>query len=98
MSVSQRLKNRFRRFLERPGTTVDLGPFEQLLPAIEERGEELKDIEDAELTELAAEASELVEICAVGREAAFRALGERQYDVQVLGTLSLLHNTVAEMA
>jgi len=98
MSVSQRLKNRFRRFLERPGTTVDLEPFEQLLPLIEERGEELKELGDAKLTGLAADATDLVEICAVGREAALRALGERQYDVQVLGTLALLHNTVAEMA
>jgi preprotein translocase subunit SecA len=98
MSVSQRLKTRFRRFLERPGTTVDLTPFRALLPKIEARGEELTDLSEQELTELAAEAADLVEICAVGREAAWRALGERPYDVQVLGTLALLHNTVAEMA
>lgn len=98
MSVSQRLKSRFRRFLERPGTTVDLAPFEKLLPEIEARGEELSTLDDAALTEAATEASNLVEICAVGREAASRALGERPYDVQVLGILALLHNTVAEMA
>ncbi|WP_117212975.1 accessory Sec system translocase SecA2 [Allorhizocola rhizosphaerae] len=98
MSVSQRLKNRFRRFLERPGTTVDLEPFSKLLPEIEARGEELSTLDDAELTAAASEASELVEICAVGREAAWRALGERPYDVQLLGILALLHNTVAEMA
>ena len=27
MGVSQRLKSRFRKFLQRPGTTVDLAPF-----------------------------------------------------------------------
>ena len=37
MGVSQRLKSRFRRFLQRPGTTVDLAPLEKLLPAIEAR-------------------------------------------------------------
>ena len=41
MGVSQRLKSRFRRFLQRPGTTVDLAPLEKLLPAIEAREEEL---------------------------------------------------------
>ena len=30
MGVSQRLKNRFRKFLQRPGTTVDLA-FEPIL-------------------------------------------------------------------
>ena len=29
MGVSQRLKNRFRRFLQRPGTTVDLAPLRE---------------------------------------------------------------------
>jgi preprotein translocase subunit SecA len=98
MGVSLRLKSTLRRFLERPGTTVDLRPFSKLLPEIEARGEELSDISDEELTELAGAAKDLVEICAVGREAAWRALGERPYDVQLLGVQSLLGNTVAEMA
>ncbi|GIH06818.1 protein translocase subunit SecA [Rhizocola hellebori] len=98
MGVTFRLKNTFRRFLERPGTTVDLRPFEKLLPEIEARGEELADLSDEELTELAGQAKELVEICALGREAGWRALGERAYDVQVLGVLALLGKTVAEMA
>ena len=34
MGVSQRLKNRFRKFLQRPGTTVDLAPLEHN-PAVE---------------------------------------------------------------
>ncbi|MGW9207017.1 accessory Sec system translocase SecA2 [Embleya sp. NPDC055664] len=40
----------------------------------------------------------MVELCALGREAGRRALGERAYDVQLLGVLSLLRGTVVEMA
>ncbi len=98
MGVSFRLKNTFRKFLERPGTTVDLRPFERLLPDIEARGEELKDLSDEELTELAGQASDATEICAIGREAGWRALEERAYDVQLLGVMALLGKTVAEMA
>src|SRR5690606_32290050 len=97
MSLSRRLKARFRRFLERPGSTVDLAPFEAQLPAIEARGEELASLEDDELTALAREATDPVEICAIGREAADRALGERPYDEQVPGVLALLAGHVAAM-
>jgi preprotein translocase subunit SecA len=98
MGVSLRLKNTFRRIMERPGTTVDLRPFYKLLPEIEARGEDLQDLTDEELTEAAGEAKDVVDICAIGREAAHRALGERAYDVQMLGVQSLLGTTVAEMA
>ena len=98
MSLTQRLKNKARRFLERPGTTVGLRRFEELLPQIEARGEELTDLDDAELTEAAAKAEGLVDICAVGREAAWRALAERPYDVQLLGVMAMLSGHVAEMA
>ncbi|HZN73818.1 MAG TPA: accessory Sec system translocase SecA2 [Micromonosporaceae bacterium] len=98
MSVTQRLKARFRRFLQRPGTTVDLGPLEHHLPAIEAREEELRELDDAELTELAGEAEDVVEICAIGREAARRGLTERPYDVQLLGVMAMLGKAVAEMA
>jgi preprotein translocase subunit SecA len=98
MSVSHRLKTRFRRFMERPGSTVDLAPLEAILPAVETRGEELTELSDEELTELAGEAEDPVEICAIGREAGHRALGERAYDEQVLGVLALLAGHVAEMA
>lgn len=98
MGVSQRLKTRVRRFLQRPGTTVDLGPLEKLLPAVAAREEDLRALDDAELTEEAGRADEVVDICAVGREAARRALDQRPYDVQLLGAMSLLAGTVAEMA
>lgn len=98
MSLSLRLKARFRRFLERPGTTVDLAPLTAQLPAVEARGEELASLDDDELTEAAVEAVGPIEICAIGREAAHRALGERAYDEQVLGVLALLAGHVTEMA
>lgn len=98
MGVSQRLKSRFRRFLQRPGTTVDLAPLEKLLPVIEAREEELSALEDAELTEAADHAEGYVEICAIGREAARRGLDQRPYDVQLLGSMALLSGKVAEMA
>lgn len=98
MGVSQRLKSRLRRFLQRPGTTVDLAPLRKLLPAIEAREEELAALTDAELTEAAGSASGYQEICAIGREAARRGLGQRPYDVQLLGAMALLSGKVAEMA
>ncbi|GIF03181.1 accessory Sec system translocase SecA2 [Actinoplanes siamensis] len=98
MGVSQRLKNRFRKFLQRPGTTVDLGPLSRRLEPIEAREEALKELDDAALTEAAREASDFTEICAVGREAARRAINQRPYDVQLLGAMALLSGRVAEMA
>nr|WP_296073367.1 accessory Sec system translocase SecA2 [uncultured Actinoplanes sp.] len=98
MGVSQRLKGRFRKFLQRPGTTVDLGPFRKRLPDIEAREEALRELDDEALTAAAQEATGLTEICAVGREAARRALDQRPYDVQLLGAMALLSDKVAEMA
>jgi preprotein translocase subunit SecA len=98
MGVSQRLKSRVRRFLQRPGATVDLAPLERLLPAIGDREKELTALDDAALTEAAGQAEDVVEICAMGREAARRALDQRAYDVQLLGAMSLLAGKVAEMA
>ncbi|MDR7274503.1 accessory Sec system translocase SecA2 [Catenuloplanes atrovinosus] len=98
MGVSSRLKSRFQKFLQRPGTTVDLAPLQKRLPAVEALEEELKELDDAALTERAGEASETVEICAIGREAARRGLDQRPYDEQILGVMALLAGRVAEMA
>jgi preprotein translocase subunit SecA len=98
MGVSQRFKARFRKFLQRPGTTVDLGPYQRKLTAIEAREDALQELDDDALTAAATEAADDVEICAIGREAARRALGERPFDVQLLGAMALLHGHVAEMA
>ncbi len=92
------IRDRVRRLLQRPGT-VDLAPFEKLLAQIEAREQGLRALSDAELTAAAARAGrDDAEICALGREAARRALGERPYDVQVLGTLAMMSGFVAEMA
>lgn len=98
MGVSQRLKSRFRRFLQRPGSTVDLAPLAKLLPAIAAREDDLRALDDAELTAEAGRAVEFVDVCAVGREAARRAIDERPFDEQLLGAMSLLAGKVAEMA
>jgi preprotein translocase subunit SecA len=47
---------------------------------------------------LASGARDHAEFCAVGREAARRGLGERPFDVQLLGTLVMLSGQIAEMA
>jgi preprotein translocase subunit SecA len=91
------LRNRAARLLQRPGT-VDLKPYLALLPAIAEREQELAALTDAELTAAAGGADSDTEICALGREAARRGLGERPFDVQLTGTLALLAGQVAEMA
>ncbi len=98
MGVSSRLKSRFRKFLQRPGTTVNLAPFQRRLPAIEAREDALREMDDAALTEAAGAATDPVEICAVGREAARRAIDERPFDVQLVGAMALLDGKVAEMA
>jgi preprotein translocase subunit SecA len=98
MSVAQLLKIKVRRMLQRPGATVELAPLRAHLPKVQAREKALSSLSDEELTELAGQAEDLVEICAVGREAAKRALDERPYDVQLLGSMALLAGTVAEMA
>ena len=91
------LRSRVRRFLQKPGS-ASLGGYEELLPGIAGREEALRKLDDAALTAAAAGATGDAEICALGREAARRALGERPFDVQLLGTLALLAGQVAEMA
>ncbi|MFV2198690.1 accessory Sec system translocase SecA2 [Nocardiopsis sp. LOL_012] len=95
-----------RRLLGKPGA-VDLRPYTKLLPAIEAEEDGLRELGDDELTERAIELGnaelpyerdDLVSLCAVGREAARRALDERPFDVQLLGTMALLDGRVAEMA
>ena len=91
------LRSRMRRFLQKPGS-ASLGRYEELLPDIAGREEALRGLDDAALTAAAAEAADDAGICALGREAARRALGERPFDVQLLGILALLNGQVAEMA
>jgi preprotein translocase subunit SecA len=96
--------NRLRRLIERPGS-AELSRYEALLPAIGELEAELEELTDTGLTErtgkLRLEAefgnAQLIEVCALGREAARRALDERAFDVQLLGTMGLLTGHVVQM-
>ena len=91
------ISGRVRRFLQKPGTT-DLSKYRRLLPAVAAQEDELRDVPDEDLAGLAKEAKDLSAFCAVGREAGRRALGERAFDVQLLGTLVMLSGNIAEMA
>ncbi|CRK61849.1 Protein export cytoplasm protein SecA ATPase RNA helicase (TC 3.A.5.1.1) [Alloactinosynnema sp. L-07] len=101
-----RVKGRFQRLLERP-STVDLKKYAEVLTSIEWREERVKKLTDAELTEAAGELREkalggldahgMVELCALGREAARRGLDQRPYDMQLVGAMELLHGRVVEM-
>ena len=86
-----------RRFLQRPGS-ASLARYAELLPDIAGREARLQARTDGELTAAAADTADDAGICALGREVARRALGERPYDVQLLGTLAMLSGQVAEMA
>jgi len=88
---------RVRRFLQQPGT-ADLTRYQRLISAIGAREAELAGRPDDTFKELARDAKDDAEFCAVGREAARRALGERPFDVQLLGTLVMLQGQIAEMA
>ncbi len=94
------LRNRAARFLQRPGT-ADLRPYQALLPDIAERERAIAALGDDELAPAARKAADAADdagICALGREAARRGLGERPFDVQLVGALAMLNGQVAEMA
>jgi len=91
-----RLKSIVRRLQQRPGT-MELRPFRKQLPQVAGHEQRLRGLTDGELTAAAHAARDDAEICACGREAARRALGERPYDVQILGTLAMLAGLIAEM-
>lgn len=108
MALMRRVKSGFSRFLDRPAT-VDISRYEELLTSIEWREKKIGELSDEELAEASAELrraadkpgfddKELIELCALGREAAKRALDERPYDVQLLGTMQLLNGHVVQMA
>ena len=108
MALISRVGKRLRRIIQRPGS-VELTRYEALLPAVEKLEPELEKLDDAEVTERAGKLREdiggaasftddqLVEVCALGREAARRKLGERAFDVQLLGTMGLLTGHVVQM-
>ncbi|GAA4142276.1 accessory Sec system translocase SecA2 [Actinomadura keratinilytica] len=105
------LRDRLRRLLRRPGT-VDLRPLQAAVAEAGAREPEVRALSDEALTSAARALSEggpdssdgrpgsdaTAHFLAVAREAARRTLGERPYDVQLLGTLGLLSGHVVEMA
>ncbi|MDL4771445.1 accessory Sec system translocase SecA2 [Actinomadura xylanilytica] len=96
------LRDRLRRLVQRPGS-ADLAPFQDVAGRAGRREERTRGLSDAELTAAVAalrdqDEPDLAELCALGREAARRTLGERPFDTQLLGTLALLSGHVAEMA
>src|SRR6202046_390345 len=96
-SVVSGLRGGVMRFLQKPGTT-DLRLHQRILPEIAAQEPKLRALTDAELPAAARAAASDADICALGREAARRGLGEVPYDVQLLGTLAMLAGQVAEMA
>lgn len=85
---------------------MPLTRYEKLLPAIADREDAVRALSDSELTDAAGALREvesfgdeqLIEVCALGREAARRALGERAFDVQLIGVMALLSGRVVQMA
>ncbi|MGI5501499.1 accessory Sec system translocase SecA2 [Lentzea sp. CA-135723] len=99
-TLMARLKQRMRRFAQKPGS-VDLAPFQALLSDVEKHADAFKAFSDEELTAHATklrEESTDTELVALTREAAERAIGQRPFDVQVLGALGMLSGLVVEMA
>jgi preprotein translocase subunit SecA len=98
------LKDRFRRLIGRAGST-SLGRYESPVAAAEALETEIAALDDIELKQayddirgdLDDDATQS-EFCAVTREAARRAIGERPYDVQLQGALAILNGTVVQMA
>ncbi|WP_163509299.1 DEAD/DEAH box helicase [Fodinicola acaciae] len=99
------ITDRVKRVLQRPGT-VNLAPYRALLSEVEERAEEIKDLSDEKLADAFADLKGYIDegldvradVCALGREAAERGIGERPYDVQLIGALAMMDGNVAEMA
>ncbi|WP_218159840.1 accessory Sec system translocase SecA2 [Lentzea albida] len=99
-TLMARFKQRMRRFAQKPGS-VDLAPFQAMLKDVEKHADAFKAFSDEELTAHAKklrEESTDTELVALTREAAERAIGQRPFDVQVLGALGMLSGLVVEMA
>ena len=93
-----KIGERVRRFLQKPGT-ADLTRLQRQLPQISAQSDNMTELSDDELAELVtAEADDDVVLAAALREAAERAIGERPFNVQMLGLLAMLSGHVAEMA
>jgi preprotein translocase subunit SecA len=107
-SPTTRLRRTLDRLLGRP-IEHDLEPYCRVLAEVNALEAELASLSDAQLTQCArvlrarvgdgvALHAVVPEACALVRETARRALGQRPFDVQVLAGLALYQGRVAEMA
>ncbi len=101
MSVLDRFfsRNQSASFLRRIKPIVArAGTFEEELKPLskEELAKRLVAIRERSNGEPTSE-EDIAEVCALVREAASRTLGERHYDVQILGSLTLSKDRIAEM-
>ncbi|MEU6410036.1 accessory Sec system translocase SecA2 [Microbispora sp. NPDC046933] len=86
-----------RRFLDKPGS-VDLAPFQRIVAEAGELESEVTRRADLRPAEVDPAWVGSADFCAVMREAARRALGQRPYDVQLVGVLAMLEGHVVQMA
>jgi len=99
------IRARVRRFLQKPGT-ADMRRAQKLATAAGAREDAVRELSDTAFADAVAQLrgrpkfkdAELTEFCALGREAAHRALDQRAFDVQLEGTVGLLTGRVVEMA
>ncbi|MBP2703152.1 accessory Sec system translocase SecA2 [Microbispora sp. RL4-1S] len=86
-----------RRFLDKPGS-VDLTPYQRVVAEAGRLEDEVARRDELVPASVPPEWVGSAEFCAVVREAARRALGQRPFDVQLVGVLGLLDGTVVQMA
>ncbi|MBO0811118.1 MAG: accessory Sec system translocase SecA2 [Microlunatus sp.] len=98
------LKDGIRRLIGRAGTT-NLGRYGSAITAAGDLESEIKELDDTELRQAYDDIRGDLdddptqsEFCAVVREAARRAIGERPFDVQLQGALAIMNGTVVQMA
>lgn len=97
----QQVRRGVLRVLQRPGT-ANVARYRKVATAAGALEQQFRACSDAELTaaaqQLRTHTEPWAQLCAIGREAAVRALGERPFDVQLIGTVGLLTGHVIEMA
>ncbi|MEZ0074738.1 accessory Sec system translocase SecA2 [Planotetraspora sp. GP83] len=87
-----------RRFLDKPGS-IDLSPFERIVAEAGELEDEVRGRPRRDRRAgLRPDTVGTAEFCAVVREAARRTLGQRPFDVQLVGVLAMLNGHVVQMA
>lgn len=100
-----RLTGAVNRLRNEPGTT-DLTPLQPLVDAADQRRDEMAELDDDALRELATALRtgaplsdvELAEFCAVAREIGRRVWGLDAFDTQLLAVVNMLRGRVVDMA